>query len=61
MHYKSHISISVFLLLLFLPSDSLPDVGSCARYKLNVVLQNGDNITCFIQISDFGIAYITGK
>lgn len=54
-NYKSFIRIHfyIILVLLLLPTYSLTDVGSCARYKLNIILKNGDSLTCFIQISDY--------
>jgi hypothetical protein len=51
-NYKLYVGLSVFLLQIGLPSYSLSDGGSCARYRINVVLKNGHNLTGFIQISD---------
>lgn len=53
LNYKFFILILVFTTQSFLPKYSSSDVGSCARYKLNITFNNGDSLECFIQLSDY--------
>lgn len=43
----------VFLLTSLIPYGSFGDVGSCARYKINLVFEDGDSLTCYVQLCSY--------
>ena len=56
------IIISFFLLtVLLVPGYSFSDVGNCARYKLYLIFNNGDSLSCFLQFGgyDSGLKYLS--
>ena len=50
---KFYIILFIFLLSLFIQDRSSGDVGSCARYKVNLIFDKGDSLVCFIQLTSY--------